>query len=176
MFHFNVLVVSWKGKTNTQSPSPAERLPSLDRSSRVLSYKRKRQEKWSTYNLFTPLLKTQLEKKIIVRHVKSLRHWQWQEYIWIWWIWWFYSTMTWLCHLCAFDTTWVYGTSNLQTSKARNWGIITIYIINPWQQATSLECGKQRTSSALALKSYYTCIKCGTLSGNWSQKESKTIY
>ncbi len=38
MFHFNVLVVSWKGKTNTQSPSPAERLPSLDRSSRVLSY------------------------------------------------------------------------------------------------------------------------------------------
>ncbi len=35
MFHFNVLVVSWKGKTNTQSPSPAERLPSLDRSSRA---------------------------------------------------------------------------------------------------------------------------------------------
>ncbi len=32
MFHFNVLVVSWKGKTvNTQSPSPAERLPSLGR-------------------------------------------------------------------------------------------------------------------------------------------------
>ncbi len=38
MFHFNVLVVSWKGKINTQSPSPRERLPSLDRSSRVLSY------------------------------------------------------------------------------------------------------------------------------------------
>ncbi len=33
-----------------------------------------------------------------------------------------------------------------------------------------------RTSSALALKSYYTCIKCGTISGNWSQKGSKTIY
>ncbi len=37
MFHFNVLVVSLKRKDcNTQSPSPAERLPSLGRSSRAL--------------------------------------------------------------------------------------------------------------------------------------------
>ncbi len=131
----------------------------------------KRQEKWSIYNLFTPLLKIQLKKKnhsqacqifktLTMTGIDMNRTTQPQtgDFIPLW--------HDYVMRLTPPEFMKL-QTCKLQRQKTEGQDIITIYIINPWQQATSLECGKQQTSSALAWKSCYTCIKCGTLSDKW---------
>lgn len=77
----------------------------------------KRQEKWSIYIFFTPRLNRsqlcQIFKTLTMTEIDELDDSTTDQW---------FSSMTWLCHQCVFDTTWVYETSNSQTSKTRNWG------------------------------------------------------